>query len=73
MNKPPEEIHNVSNSQFSIARQFGGLKYNGAEYIYDPTRDVLVRADVLKARASPARKTSRIQSAKQPDLFEAPE
>lgn len=49
--KGPEEIHGVSKSQFSIARYYGGIKYNGTVYVYDPTRDVLIRADLLKSRA----------------------
>ena len=55
----PEEIHNVSHSQFSIARHFGGIRFNGAGYTYDPTRDVLIRDDVLKARAAAERKAKR--------------
>lgn len=46
----PEEIHDVSQSMFSIARYYGGIKFNGEQYVYDPTRDVLIRADILKAR-----------------------
>ncbi len=41
-------ICGVSNSQFSIARFYGGIKYNGETYTYDPTSDELVRNDVLK-------------------------
>lgn len=46
----PEEIHNVSNSQLSVARHFGGCKFQGAAYHYDASRDVLVRRDVWLAR-----------------------
>lgn len=48
--KAPEEIHNISHSQLSVARHFGGCKYMGASYHYDASRDVLVRMDVLLAR-----------------------
>lgn len=46
----PEEIHNVSQSQFSVARHYGGCTFSGAHYTYDAERDVLVRDDILKAR-----------------------
>ena len=49
MNRP-EEIHNVSQSQFSVARHYGGCTFSGAHYTYDAERDVLVRDDILKAR-----------------------
>lgn len=54
MNRP-EEIHNVSQSQFSVARHYGGCTFSGAHYTYDAerdvlVRDVLVRDDILKAR-----------------------
>jgi hypothetical protein len=47
---PPEEIHNVSMSQFSIARHYGGIRFNGASYTYFSDTDTLVRNDVLKQR-----------------------
>lgn len=47
----PEEIHEVSMSPFSIARHYGGIKFNGTVYIYDPTRDVLIREDIHQARS----------------------
>lgn len=46
----PEEIHSVSQSQFSVARHYGGCTFSGAHYTYDADRDVLVRNDVLAAR-----------------------
>lgn len=49
--KQVEEIHDVRYSMFSVARHFGGCKAQGVHYVYDPTRDVLVRADVHKKRA----------------------
>lgn len=48
MNKP-ERIYNVSQTQFSIARLFGGCKFNGADYHYDAESDTLTRMDVWKA------------------------
>ena len=48
--KAPEEIHNVSHSQLSVARHFGGCRYAGQHYHYDAARDVLIRADAYIAR-----------------------
>lgn len=45
----PEYIHNVSHSQLSVARHFGGCKYNGADYHYDAKNDRLIRMDIHKA------------------------
>ena len=52
---PPDEIHGVSQSQFSIARHYGGITFNGAHYTYIPHEDKLIRDDVLKTRAKAAR------------------
>ena len=46
----PEEIHNVSQSQFSVSRHFGGCSYMGQSYIYDAGQDRLIRRDVYLAR-----------------------
>ena len=52
---PPDEIHHVSQSQFSIARYYGGCTFQGASYTYDPVRDVLIRRDVLAGRVRAAK------------------
>lgn len=48
--KPNETIAipNASMSQFSIARYYGGIKFNGHEFVYNPEDDSLIRADVIK-------------------------
>ena len=46
----PEEIHHVSQSQFSVARHYGGCSYMGQSYIYDAGQDRLIRRDVYLAR-----------------------
>lgn len=52
----PEEIHGVNMSQFSIARHYGGIKYNGQSYTYFPENGgTLVRDDILKRRAKEAK------------------
>jgi hypothetical protein len=38
----------VGHWQLSIARHYGGCKFNGQNYTYIPTTDELVRDDVLK-------------------------
>ena len=45
----PEKIYGVSNTQFSIARHYGGCKFNGVHYTYNPADDTLIRDDVLRA------------------------
>ena len=46
--KTPLGIRHVSMTQLSIARHYGGIKYNGHEYTYLPATDELIRNDVLK-------------------------
>jgi hypothetical protein len=43
----PYVINGVMNMQFSIARFYGGVKFNGYSYTYSPVDDQLVRRDVL--------------------------
>jgi len=45
--KTPFAIQWVSQTQFSIARHYGGIKFNGFGYIYFPEHDELIRDDVL--------------------------
>lgn len=56
----PERYYHVSQTQLSIALHYGGATVNGAHYIYDPTDDVLIRADVLKREAQ-SKKTKRVK------------
>jgi hypothetical protein len=46
--KSPYGITNVSITQFSVARYYGGMNFNGSLYIYNPPTDELIREDVLK-------------------------
>lgn len=59
----PEEIHGVSQGQFSIARYYGGCTFRGAAYTYDAERDVLVRNDILKARRAKNKAQARAEAA----------
>lgn len=62
MTKTPEEIFHVSRSQLSVARHYGGCKYQGVSYHYDAERDALVRMDVwldrLKAQSAEAKRAA---------------
>ncbi len=44
----PFAIRHVLQTQFSIARFYGGATYNGKEYTYFPESEELIRDDVLK-------------------------
>ena len=39
---------NVSMTQLSIARHYGGTKVQGKYFVYNPTDDSLIREDVVK-------------------------
>lgn len=46
----PERIYNWTQTQLSIAKHYGGCKFNGAEYVIDYKSEgqPLVRIDMLK-------------------------
>ncbi len=56
----PETIPNVSQTQLSIARHFGGIKVNGTEYHYDADSDTLIRLDIWKTRLKDAKQRSKL-------------
>jgi hypothetical protein len=39
---------NVSMTQLSIARHYGGAKVQGKHFVYNPADDSLIREDVVK-------------------------
>jgi len=39
----PEKIYQVSQTQFSIARFYGGINLNGETYTYNPINDTLTK------------------------------
>ena len=45
--KTPFALQGVMNTQLSIARFYGGIRYNGDGYTYFPDGDELIRDDVL--------------------------
>lgn len=61
----PEIIHNVSTTQLSIARHYGGCKVNGVCYHYDPGSDTLIREDVLKVELAEKKKSTSAEKKKQ--------
>ena len=56
--RTPERIYNWLDSQLSLARHYGGCKYNGADYViaYDEEGQPLVRKDVKFPRKAKATK-----------------
>lgn len=44
----PFAVLHVSQTQFSVARHYGGMQFQGYRYTYNPKTDELVRDDVLK-------------------------
>lgn len=51
---PPDQVfmhRNVSQSLLSIARHYGGTRIDGVHFVYLPTHDELVRADLIAAIA----------------------
>jgi hypothetical protein len=55
--KTPFGMTNVSMTQLSIARHYGGIKYNGESYTYLPKTDELIRNDVLKWQTKNTKKS----------------
>lgn len=46
--KTPYLMQGVSIGVFSVARYYGGIRYNGQSYTYLPETDELIRDDVIK-------------------------
>ncbi len=69
-NYAPERIYNWLDSQLSIARHYGGCKYNGADYViaYREKGQPLVRSDVLK-RERKAKRSAEPKQTNEPLPF----
>lgn len=71
----PERIYGWRDTQLSIARFYGGLRYNGHSYViaFDEEGEPLIRLDVQtakeRAKRAEARSKTRDASDAQPDLF----
>ncbi len=77
MTEAPEKIYNWRDTQLSVARHYGGMKFRGASYLIDyaDPEHPLVRQDVLEAekkaaKAAKAAKAGKVQDATQ-ELFES--
>lgn len=59
----PERIHGWQQSQMSIARHYGGLKYQGHDYqiAYGERDTPLVRVDVLEREAKEAKAAKKAE------------
>lgn len=71
--RAPYAITGISRGMFSVARHYGGMKFQGASYTYVPEHDECVRDDVLRSvlkmrkKAAPRKEST---AAVAPDLFE---
>ena len=54
--KEPIIFENISLTQLSIARHYGGMKINGVEYFYIPDKNALLRKDWMKKYAASRRR-----------------
>lgn len=50
MGEIPEKYYNVSQTQLSIARHYGGAKVHGKYYVYNPVDDTLTLESALKRK-----------------------
>jgi hypothetical protein len=66
--KSPFGIANVSHTQFSIARYYGMINFNGYRYIYYPDTDELIREDVMRWKAKQLKAKHTQQNDLQKDL-----
>ena len=72
----PYVIRGISDSQFSPARYYGGMNFQGVSYTYMPNTDEMIRDDVLKfvsknrrAAEKAAKKEKPAANREQPKLF----
>jgi hypothetical protein len=55
----PERMYCISETQLSVARYYGGCTFNGADYVYIPKEDMLIRADILAKENAAKRKAKK--------------
>lgn len=65
----PERIFGVSESQFSVARYYGGCKAFGHSYHYDANTDSLVRLDVWQEQIRKSDKVAKEYAKKERDKW----
>ena len=57
--RTPYGMTNVSQTQFSIARYYGGLKFQGDSYTYLRETDELIRDDVWRWKRKKKREAAK--------------
>lgn len=67
----PERIYGVSQSQFSIARYYGGCKAYGETYHYDANTDSLVRMDIWQQQIKKADRIADDYAKKEREKWQA--
>ena len=55
----PPKFYRISQTQMSIARHYGGIVFNGKQYIYNPIDDTLTREDVWKKENMKKKKSKK--------------
>lgn len=68
----PYGVAGVSDTQFSVARHYGGCTYNGQHYVYLPLTDELIRHDVLQWLAKKEREQRKAERKAGKALQETP-
>jgi hypothetical protein len=71
MNEAPEKIFGWLDTQLSIARHYGGMKFRGASYVIDfaDPDQPLVRQDILEAEKKSKKAPKEKQKPNIDDLF----
>jgi hypothetical protein len=71
MNEAPEKIFGWLDTQLSIARHYGGMKFKGASYVIDfnDPDQPLVRQDILEAEKKAKKAPKEKQKPNIGDLF----
>jgi hypothetical protein len=71
MNEAPEKIFGWLDTQLSIARHYGGMKFRGASYVIDfnDPDQPLVRQDILEAEKKAKKAPKEKQKPNIGDLF----
>lgn len=66
----PYLIGGVSHGYFSVARHYGGAKFQGKSYTYLPGTDELIRDDVLKWVTKLRKPVKKVKDTTPPALLE---
>ena len=71
MSEAPEKIYGWLDTQLSIARHYGGMKFRGASYVIDfaDPDQPLVRQDIFQAEKKAKKATKAEQKPNIGDLF----